>query len=74
MVHTTLTAELPFGTRSSRHSRINNLYQVIVNGEDGEYYDWEIEADSYGEASAKGEEFARDLLVDIQYIEVYQIV
>ena len=73
MVHTTLTSELPFNSRSRRHYKIHNLYQVTVNGEDGEYYEWQIEADNYGEASAKGEEFARDLMVDIQYIEAYQL-
>ena len=73
MVHTTVTAELPFSCRTGRHIRVQNLYQVTVNGEDGEYYEWQIEAENYGEASAKGEEFARDLMVDIQYIEVYQL-
>ena len=73
MVHTTLTAQLHSGIRT-RKSIHNNLYNVVVNGENGEYYEWEVEAESYGEASSKGEEFARDLMVDIQYIEVYQLL
>lgn len=73
MVHTTLTAQMPFSSRSRKHIN-RNTYQVVVNGEDGEYYTYEVEAESYGEASAIGEELARDNMVDIQYIEVYQIL
>ena len=73
MVHTTLTAQLHSGIRTRKYVN-KNLYNVVVNGEDGEYYEWEVEAESYGEASSKGEEFARDLMVDIQYIEVYQLL
>ena len=73
MVHTTLTAQLHSGIRTRKFSN-RSLYNVVVNGENGEYYEWEVEAESYGEASSKGEEFARDLMVDIQYIEVYQLL
>ena len=51
----------------------SNLYQVIINGEDGEYLEYEIEADSYAEASAKAEMLAADAMVDISYIEAYLI-
>ena len=73
MVHTTLTAQLHSGIRTRKYSN-RSLYNVVVNGENGEYYEWEVEAESYGEASAKGEDYARDLMVDIQYIEVYQLL
>ena len=74
MVHTTLNSEYHFGKRSSRQVELSsNLYQVVINGEDGEYIEYEIEADSHSEASAKAETLAADSFVDISYIEVYLI-
>lgn len=74
MVHTTFNSEYHFGKRSSRQVELSsNLYQVVVNGEDGEYIEYEIEADSHSEASAKAEALAADSFVDISYIEVYLI-
>lgn len=74
MVHTTFNSEYHFGKRSSRQVELsNNLYQVVINGEDGEYIEYEIEADSHSEASAKAEALAADSFVDISYIEVYLI-
>lgn len=74
MVHTTFNSEYHFGKRSSRQVELSsNLYQVVINGEDGEYIEYEIEADSHSEASAKAEALATDSFVDISYIEVYLI-
>lgn len=74
MVHTTFNSEYHFGKRSSRQVKLSsNLYQVVINGEDGEYIEYEIEADSHSEASAKAEALAADSFVDISYIEVYLI-
>lgn len=74
MVHTTFNSEYHFGKRSSRKVELSsNLYQVVINGEDGEYIEYEIEADSHSEASAKAEALAADSFVDISYIEVYLI-
>lgn len=74
MVHTTFNSEYHFGKRSSRQVEMSsNLYQVVINGEDGEYIEYEIEADSHSEASAKAEALAADSFVDISYIEVYLI-
>lgn len=74
MVHTTFNSEYHFGKRSSRQvESSSNLYQVVINGEDGEYIEYEIEADSHSEASAKAEALAADSFVDISYIEVYLI-
>ena len=47
--------------------------RAVVNGEDGDVLDYEIEADSYAEASAKAEMLAADAMVDISFIEIYQI-
>ena len=74
MVHTTFNSEYHFGKRSSRQVELSsNLYQVVINGEDGEYIEYEIEADSHSEASAKAEALAADSFIDINYIEVYLI-
>lgn len=74
MVHTTFNSEYHFGKRSSRQVELSsNLYQVVINGEDGEYIEYEIEADCHSEASAKAEALAADSFVDISYIEVYLI-
>ena len=74
MVHTTFNSEYHFGKRSSRQVELSsNLYQVVINGEDGEYVEYEIEADSHSEASAKAEALAADSFIDISYIEVYLI-
>ena len=74
MVHTTLKAEYHFNIRSSRQVELSsNLYQVVINGEDGEYVEYEIEADSHSEASAKAEALAADSFINIIYIEVYLI-
>ena len=74
MLHTTFNSEYHFGKRSSRQVELSsNLYQVVINGEDGEYIEYEIEADSHSEASAKAETLAADSFVDISYIEVYLI-
>lgn len=74
MVHTTFNSEYHFGKRSSRQVELSsNLYQVVINGEDGEYIEYEIEVDSHSEASAKAEALAADSFIDISYIEVYLI-
>lgn len=74
MVHTTFNSEYHFGKRSSKQVELSsNLYQVVINGEDGEFLEYEIEADSHSEASAKAEALAADSFVDISYIEVYLI-
>ena len=74
MVHTIFNSEYHFGKRSSRQVELSsNLYQVVINGEDGEFMEYEIEAESHSEASAKAEALAADSFVDISYIEVYLI-
>ncbi len=50
-----------------------NLYQVVVNTEDGESYEYEVEADNFADATSQAENFAMDLMVDITYIECYSM-
>ena len=61
------------------HSRLyskrcypGNIYSVVVNCEDGEYYEYEIEADTFAQATEQAEQMAMDLMADITYIEVYK--
>ena len=61
------------------HSRLyskrfypGNIYSVIVNCEDGEYYEYEVEADTFAEATKQAEDMALDLMADITFIEVYK--
>lgn len=72
MVHATLESKLNMGYRQSRYAISSNLYKVVINGEDGEYMEHEVEANSYAEASSQAESLAWDMM-NVQYIEVYQI-
>ena len=61
------------------HSRLNskryypsNFYSVVINCEDGEYYEYEVESDTFAEATKIAEDLALDLMADITYIEVYK--
>lgn len=51
-----------------------NLYQAVINTEDGEIYEFEVEADSFHDATEKAEQYAYSLGVDITYVEVYHMV
>jgi hypothetical protein len=52
--------------------RSYNTYNVTVECEDNEYYEFEVDADSYGEACAIAETRAMEMYVDIIYITVEQ--
>lgn len=48
----------------------SRLFQVYVNTED-ESFEYEIEADTFAEATAIAEDMANSLSADILFIEVY---
>lgn len=52
------------------HSYCQNLYQVEVTGEDGEYATFEVMADNCAQATAAAERMAMGVMVDIQYVTV----
>ena len=52
--------------------RSQNTYNVTVECEDNEYYNFEVDADSYGEACTIAESRAMEMYVDIIYIVVEQ--
>ena len=68
--------------KSEIHSRIKqhignlssfNTYGVQVECEDNEHYDFEVDANSYGEACTIAESMAHEMYVDILYIQVEQV-
>ena len=46
---------------------------MVINGEDGNYEEFEIEASSISEAEAKASDLALEYMVDLTYVEVYRI-
>ena len=71
MVHTVQTS---FFTNSKLHEKRyypGMLFTVIVNTEDGERYEYEVEADTFADATHQTEEMANSLMADITYIEIY---
>lgn len=72
---TTLIQTSQISTRQARRSsrRATSLYSVIVNGEDGNYSEFEVEASSDAEAHAKADLIAQSSMIDITYVEVYRV-
>lgn len=72
MVNSIQTSKITTGIRTSKKHYMfsQNIYDVTVNGEDGEYCNYEIMADSSAAACAVAEDLARDVIMDILYIEV----
>ena len=71
----TQSVQTSFFTHSRLYSKRyypGNIYNVVINCEDGEYYSYEVEADSFNEATKIAEEMALDLMADITFIEVYR--
>lgn len=57
----------------NRGRRSQNLYNVVVNAEDGNYQEFEIEASSFSEAESKANDIAHETMTDITYVEIYKI-
>lgn len=53
--------------------RRTNSYLVIVNGEDGNYKEFEVEAVSQAEANSKAEAIAHRCMIDVTFVEIYEI-
>ena len=56
----------------SKRYYAGNIYSVVINCEDGEYYEYEVEADTFAKATEIAEGMANDLMADITFIEVYK--
>ena len=56
------------------HSRRRvSIFSVVINGEDGNYQEYEIEAANEQEAHRKADSIAQQSMIDITYVEVYRI-
>ena len=71
MTTTIQTSALNFQT-VSRRRRLSS-YQVVVNGEDGNYQEYEIEAYSENEAHQIADSIAQESMIDVTYVEVYRL-
>jgi len=59
-----------FGYR--RYRRANGIWNVIINCEDGSYYEHEVEAATESEAHMKADTLAQGNYCDVIYVEVYR--
>ncbi len=71
MTHSIQSSFLSHGRLYDNRCYPGNFYQVVINTEDGESYEYEVEADTFADATRIAEGFANDLMTDITYIEVY---
>lgn len=75
MVSTIQTSTIDNGIRTHKSHKKSymfsqNIYEVTVNGEDGEYFNCEVMADNSTSACAVAEDLARDVIMDITFIEI----
>ncbi len=67
------TSEIKAQFTTRRNRRAAGLYNIVVNGEDGNYQEFEIEASSEAEAQSKADSIAQSCMIDVTYVEVYRI-
>lgn len=61
-----------FNTQTISRRKRSSIYTVVVNGEDGNYKEFEIEASSEPEARQKADSIAMSCMIDVTYVEVYK--
>ena len=71
MTHNIQTWVFTSGRLSNHRRYPGNFYTVVVNTEEGESFEYEVEADTFAEATDQAEQMANSLMADITYIEVY---
>ncbi len=62
-----------FGSQNINRRKRTYIYSVVVNGEDGNYKEFEVEASNDAEAHQKAESIAQSCMIDVTYVEVYKI-
>lgn len=62
-----------FNIQTVSRRRRSYSYQVIVNGEDGNYQEFDIEAASDADAHQKADSIAQQCMIDVTFVEVYKI-
>jgi hypothetical protein len=73
---TTLTLKSRINGNFKQHVgnfRSYNTYNVRVECEDNEQYDFEVDADTYGQACSIAESLAMEMYNDIIFIQVEQV-
>ena len=75
MTHTIQTSTLFNHTKLNNRKRYpsSNIFQVVVNTEEDGSFEYEVEADTFAEATEIAENMANSLSVDITFIEVYSL-
>ena len=71
MTHNIQTSIISHTRLYRNHNYTGNLYQAVINTEDGESLEYEIEADTFHDATERAEQMAYSICSDITYIEVY---
>lgn len=73
IIMTTSIQTSTFNIQTVSRRRTSHSYQIIVNGEDGNYQEFEIEAESDNMAHQKADEIAQGCMIDVTFVEVYRI-
>lgn len=72
MTHNIQTSTLFTSGRLTNGRRYpSHIYNVVVNTEEDGSFEYEVEADTFAEATEIAEEMANSLESDITFIEVY---
>lgn len=72
-VMTTTIQTSAFNNHLTHSRRRVSFYSVVINGEDGNYQEYEIEAANETEAHSKADSIAQQNMIDVTYVEVYKI-
>ena len=72
MTQTVQTSVFTHSRLYSKRYYPGNIYSVVINCEDGEFFEYEVEADTFAQATEIAENMANDLMADITFIEVYK--
>lgn len=73
MTHSVQTSLFTTGKLHTRRYYPANFYKVVINTEEGESYEYEVEAENFSQATEIAEDMASSLLEDITYVEVYDL-
>jgi hypothetical protein len=70
---TTTIQTSAFNSQLPHSRRRVSIYSVVINGEDGNYQEYEVEAANDQEAQMKADSIAQQSMIDITYVEVYKV-
>ncbi len=70
---TTTIQTSAFNSQLPHSRRRVSIYSVVINGEDGNYQEYEVEAADDQEAQMKADSIAQQSMIDITYVEVYKV-